>query len=172
METPQNISIEKLSAKAGILICLAFIAYFLLMKYMHLADVPELRCVNFLIQFAGLILTFRYFRSKTHKTIDYIEGISLGFFTAAVSTILFAIFIYVYFSVIDPVLLNTLKESAPMLGQYLSPFSAGLTIVIEGFISGLILSLALMQYYKNDPRHARQEHHEHNTNTNNTIGDR
>ena len=131
------------------------------MKYTNLIGVIELRSLNFAILLIGLILTFRYCRLKSQMHIGYIKGISLGIFTSVVSIVLFALFIYIYFSKVDPLLLQQLRNNAPMMGQYLTPFSAAFTIIVEGGISGLILPFAIMQYYKNDPRYAKQEQQEH-----------
>lgn len=157
MKTLQNISFEKISIKAGIIICAGYIIYFIFMKYMNLLGIAELRSLNFLILLIGLFLTFRYYRLKSQMHIEYLKGLSLGIFTSIISIVLFAIFIFTYFSEIDPPLLQQLKNSAPVIGQYLTPFSAAFTIILEGGISGLIISFALMQYYKNDPSNAKQE---------------
>jgi len=157
MKTQENISFEKVSLVSGILICIVYIAYFLFMIYANLIRITELRAFNFLILLGGLFFTFKYFRSKSKVHIDYLKGISLGILTSAVSIVLFALFIYIYFSEIDPLLLQQLKNNAPLMGQYLTPFSAAFTIIVEGSISGLILSFAIMQYYKNDPGYAKQK---------------
>ncbi len=157
MKKPKSVSFEKLSLKAGVIICFAYVIYFIFMKNMNLLEVTELRSLNFVILLVGLYFTFRYYRMKSQMHIEYLKGISLGFFTSLISIVLFAIFILVYFSKIDPLLLQQLKNNAPVMGQYLTPFSAAFTIIIEGGISGLIISFAIMQYYKNDPSYAKQE---------------
>ena len=157
MKTSNNNSFEGISIKAGIIMCMGYIAYFMLMKYMSLLDIVELRGLNFLILGGGLFLTYRYYKLKTHAPIDYIKGFSLGTFTSLISVALFAIFIYIYFSKIDPPLLEQLRNNSPLMGQYLTPFSAAFTIILEGGISGLVISFAIMQYYKNDPTYAKQE---------------
>ena len=157
MKTSQNISFEKISIKAGIIICIGYIMYFIFMKYMNLLDIAELRSLNFLILIVGLYFTFRYYKMKSQMHIEYLKGLSLGIFTSIISIVLFAIFIFIYFSEIDSQLLQQLKNNAPIMGHYLTPFSAAFTIILEGGISGLIISFAMMQYYKNDPSNAKQE---------------
>jgi len=155
MKVSQNISFEKTSIKAGVIMCIAYITYFVFMKYMNLLDIAELRSLNFLILAGGLFFTYRYFKLRSHGPIDYIKGFTLGILTTLTSVILFAIFIFFYFSEIDLPLLQQLKDNAPVIGQYLTPFSAAFTIILEGGFSGLLISFSIMQYYKNDPSNAK-----------------
>jgi len=120
METPQNISLEKVGIKAGIITCFAYISYFIFMKYANLIEFTELRSLNFVIMLAGLYFTFRYYRLKSKIQIDYFKGILLGIVTSIVSVILFAIFIFIYFKLVDTQLLQQLKNNTPLMGQYLT----------------------------------------------------
>jgi hypothetical protein len=159
MET-KEISVEKLGVISGIFVSIALIAYFILMKYMQLEDVAELRWFNLVIQLGSIIFVIRYFKYKTKRRVEYLEGISLSFLTSAVGAILFAAFIYIYFSN-NPILLLHLKDNAPMMGEYLTPLTASLTVVVEGLTSALILSFVIMQYFKDDPNHVKEEQKSH-----------
>lgn len=146
---PQEISIPKLALKSGILICASFIVYFMIMKYLNLIHVVELRFLNIFILIAGLLSTFRYFRRQTNVlNIVYLEGLFLGVLTTLVSFMLFAVFLYFYFLKVDPDLLLELKDNAMMMGTSLTATSAAASVLIQGACSGLIISFAIMQYYK------------------------
>jgi len=149
METVEKY-IPKLALKAGLLICATLIIYFMLMKYLNLTHVTELRFLNFFILAIGLIMTFRHYRAKTKiLKIRFLDGILIGVFTTFVSAAVFAIFVYFYFLNIDPALIQELKGNTVMLGTgSLTPLYAAITIVIEGICSGVIISFAIMQYYK------------------------
>lgn len=148
-----EISMQKLAIKAGLLIFACLIVYFLLMKYFNLIHIVELRALNFFILLGGIFFTFRYYRLKAKKEIEYLPGLLLGCFISAVSILLFALFVGLYFSLIDPLLLLELKGNSPMMGEYITPLSMVITIIIEGMCSGLIISFSFMQYYQNDYTH-------------------
>ena len=148
LSTPQ-VSIPQLAVKAGVLICISFIIYFMSMKYFNLIHFAELRFLNIFILITGLILTLRYYRQKTNiLNIAYFDGFLLGIITAIASHLFFAVFIYIYFHT-NPESLLVLKGNTVMMGSgSLTPAYAAATVVIEGTFAGLIISFAIMQYYK------------------------
>lgn len=149
----QEISIKTLAFKAGFLTFICLVAYFILMKYLNLIPIIEFRAFNFFILLGGIFFSFRYYKSKTKKRMEYLQGLLLGFSISAISMICFALFAALYFSFVDPLLLKQLKDNSPMLGNYITPFSVALTIILEGMVSGLIFSFALRQYLQNDNTH-------------------
>src|ERR1035437_2694438 len=140
-------SIQQLGIKTGLVISLLLIAYFLMMKELHLVQIIEFRFLNFIIFLGGIIYAYRKYK-EPNKNIEYMSGMGLGLVTTASSVIPFVLFIYVYFSFINPTLLMELKSNSVMMGQYISASSAAGTVLIEGMCSGLILSFVMMQYYK------------------------
>ncbi|MDP1725248.1 MAG: hypothetical protein Q8M15_00590 [Bacteroidota bacterium] len=153
METTE-ISTRKLAIKAGLLTFAGFVVYFMFMNYMNLLQIIELRVLNFFILSGGIFFAFRYYKSVTKKKFEYLQGLIFGCTISAVSLVLFALFAGLYFSQIDPLLLMQLKNNAPMMGAYITPFTVVITIMIEGMCSGLIISFALMQFYQNDATHS------------------
>jgi hypothetical protein len=152
MET-QKISSQRLAIITGLYICGAMILYFMLMAFFGLAAISELRFLNFVIAGAGAAIAIKYYNRRTESHIRYLEGLNLCFTAILASALFFAVFIFFYFSVVDPALLNVIKTDAPMMGKYLTPFSASISVIAEGIVSGLILSFALMQYFKDDALH-------------------
>ena len=148
MSTPQ-LSIPKLAVKAAVRICISFIVYFMMMKYLNLIHITSLRFLNIFILIGGLFATYRYYRAQTKiLNIEYFDGILLGILTSIASFIFFAIFIYISFRA-EPALLQVLKGNTIMMGfGSLTPAYAAATVIIEGTFSGLIISFAIMQYYK------------------------
>jgi hypothetical protein len=120
------------------------------MKYLDLLYITELRFLNIFILITGLIVTFRYYRKQTNVlNVPYFEGLGLGVLTSFVSFALFAVFIYYYFLEVDPALLQSLKGNTVMLGNTsMTAFYTAATVVLQGMVSGLIVSFAIMQYYK------------------------
>ncbi len=145
----QKISVPSLAVKSGLLISVVFVLYFLLMKALGLLHVTEYRFLNVLILIAGLVITFRNYMSETAaSTISYLNGLVLGVLTSLSAFITFTIFIFIYFTFIDPEILLKIGESAVMLGNSPSAVYASIAVMVEGFTSGLIISFILMQYYK------------------------
>jgi hypothetical protein len=153
MET-KKLSIERTAIVAGLFISIAMTLYFIIMAAAGFAHVAELRFLNFVIAGAGAAAAIKYFNNKTNRHIQYLEGLTLSFVAIAVSSVLFSLFIFFYFSQINPGLLNVIRTDAPMMGKYLTPFSASVAVIAEGVVAGLVLSFTLMQYFKDDTLHS------------------
>jgi hypothetical protein len=152
MET-SKISIQKLAIKWGGLIFICLVAYFMFMKYMNLIHIIEFRALNFLILVGGIFMGMRNYKLLKKKKMEYLQGLMLGILISAVSAITFALFIGIYFSQIDSLLLEQLKGNALILGVYITPFSSMVTIVLEGMFSGMMISFSLIPYFQNDKTH-------------------
>ena len=150
-------SIKNLELKAGLLTCAALIIFFLFMKYVDLIQIVELRCMNFLILLAGVNLAFRYHRRQTVANVEYFSGFFFGFFTALFAVIPFALFVFIYLWKIDPSLVIGLRSNSLFMGIEITPEKAGITTMIEGIISGVLISFILMQYYRSGFRNPIKE---------------
>lgn len=142
-----------LAIKAGILTFLSFVIYFMFMKYMNLIHIMELRALNIFILFSGIHFAFKYYKRVTQKQITYLEGYILGCSITAISVISFALFSFLYFQFIDPEQIQNLKGNSPMLGINITPITIVITLIIEGLISGMILSFSVVQYIQKDSSH-------------------
>lgn len=152
-KAPKNNTMEKWAIVTGIIMCICYIIYFLIMESMGLADVPEYRILNLVIQVTAIAVSIKLYKTAAKGNFSYLEGFAIGCFSSFVSVILFAGFMYVYLLKINPQLLAALMNSSSMLGKYATPFSAAITITIEGCISGLLISFACMQLFKDDALH-------------------
>jgi hypothetical protein len=81
----------------------------------------------------------------------------LGGITTAASVIPFVLFIYLYFSQIDPLLLLLLKDNILFMGEQISPARAAASTMVEGICSGVIISFMMMQYFKSGFRRRKKE---------------
>jgi hypothetical protein len=149
MET-KEISIAKLGSVTGLLIAAGLIIYFLLMKAVGLAHVVGLRAFNLVILLGGLMLMYNYYRAHTKDKVNYFPGIGLGAVAIAVSVVLFSGFMFIYFSQIDPGLLEEIRHRNPHTANILTPFTSAFEVACEGIGSGAMLVFSLMQYYKGD----------------------
>ena len=150
-------SIKNLELKAGLLTCAALIIFFLFMKYVDLIQIVELRCINFFILLAGVNIAFRYHRRQAGANVEYFSGFFFGFFTALFAVIPFALFVFIYLWKIDPSLIIGLRSNSLFMGIEVTPEKAGITVMIEGIVSSVLISFILMQYYRSESRNPIKE---------------
>jgi hypothetical protein len=137
-----------LELKFGLLTCVALICFFLFMQFVDLIQIVELRCLNFLILLGGVNLAFLYYRRQGEANVEYFSGFFFGFYTALFAVIPFALFVFVYLWKIDPSLVVGLKSNSLFMGIEVTPEKAAITTMIEGIVSGVLISFILMQYYR------------------------
>lgn len=145
-DAKKEIKIERVAVKYGIATAIGFIAYFLLMRALGLAQIIELRALNFVILSVGIFLAIRYERNKDPE-FAYLKGLATGISTAGVSLIIFCVFLAIYLDVLDPAFMQQIKEHE-MFGEMLNPYIASVAVLFEGILSGFLISFILMQYFK------------------------
>jgi len=144
-----KVSIEGVGIKAGVMIWISLLIYFILMKSSSLIESELAWAFNAVIIGAGLMLMYRYYRTKTQLTVDYLPGLTLGIITTVVSVLLFSLTVYFWLIRLDVAILELLKKNSLFMGgEAVTPFKVAASIVIEGGCTGLLISFMLMQYYK------------------------
>lgn len=138
---------------SGLLIFAGMVLYFLLMKFAGFAHIPELRFLNVLLAATGAAGAVMYYNRHSGKHIKYLNGLLLGFSSIMIGSVLFAVFIFTYFTLVDPALLAVISTDAPITGIHISPFTTAISVTAEGAVSGFIISFILMQYFKDDELH-------------------
>lgn len=123
----------------------ALLIYFLLMKLLHLATVVELRFLNLLILFMGIRFFLLRLKRENNGSLEYLQSLAYGFIVSVFTSTFFSLFIFLYLSFIDNGMLEYLKLNQPF-GEYLTPGSAALVLILEGCASGAIISFALVQF--------------------------
>jgi hypothetical protein len=151
MET--KLKLETHGIKIGLLVSAFLIAYFLLMKVVGLLHILELRLLNFVFVACGVVMAIKSYKDHYGGRINYGEGFALGSLVSAVAVFTFAIFLAVYLN-IDHEFLRYVQKNA-LMGGYLTPVTAAAGVSLEGISSGVIFSLASMQYFK---RYQREAH--------------
>ena len=121
------------------------IMYFLLMKLLGFETVVELRFINFIILLGGLRLFILRLKKENNAALEYLSSLAYGFLVSVLTTVFFAVFIFLYLSFIDKGMMEHLKVNQPF-GEYLTPGSAFLVLILEGCSSGAIISFALVQF--------------------------
>jgi len=140
----KNSSFERTAEIFGLFTSIGLILLFVIMKLVGLAEIVELRALNFFIMAAGIIFALKRYKANTaHFT--YLNGLALGLFVAVVGSIIFAIFVFIYTSFLDPAFMDYLIVTQPF-GRYLNPYMVSVAIIIEGIGSGLILAFIVINY--------------------------
>lgn len=142
------ISLGRTGFFAGLLTSLFLIIYFLLMRILDLTGNPLAWGVNFIILLLGINYCYLYYRRKTEPNIDYLPGMQLGSEVAAVSVVIYTLFIYFYFLSINPQSLANLNGNLLFMSEQATPLRAAFATFIEGISSGIVVSFILMQYYR------------------------
>jgi len=139
-----NLSVEKVAIKHGLIIFISLVAYFLFMKLVGLFEIHELRGLNFFILFAGVWKALTHFKKKSN--LEYFEGIGLGSLTAIIGVVPFAVFMFFYLQADTQFMANIVANEA--FGRYMNPYVLTFLIAFEGGISGVLVSFGMMQYLK------------------------
>ncbi len=136
--------IDKNVLKHGAMLFVGLLTYFLLMRLLGLTDRYDFRIFNGVIQIAIVYLAIRSYAKKKPAEFGYLSGTMTGILTSLVGVAPFAFFQMVYLY-LDAPFLETIRESAPVVGPYVNPFSGGIIVFVEGMAVGLILSYICMR---------------------------
>ncbi len=148
MEENRKLSkIQKIALKHGILMMLALVGFFFLMKAFGLEHHLELRALNLLILFSFIYTALTTYKKQNNDQLPYLAGIQLGMLTSVIGAVSFALLVFLYVTVLVPDFMVEIREQEPF-GQILNPYIVALTIVIEGSFSGFLASYASLQYLR------------------------
>src|SRR5690349_16528943 len=90
-------SIRSIGFKYGLFTGAAFIVYFLIMQALGLVQYSELRFLQYVFLPIGIWAGLAEVRKRIHKhRINYLPGLGTGFWITAISSALFALFIWIY----------------------------------------------------------------------------
>lgn len=145
---------EKISFKWGFVSFLGLSIYFILMKFLGLIHIPELRLLNAAILFIGIFLSIKESKESL-QDFNYLTGIGTGVITGFFASTLFSIFGLVYLTLIDPAFIESIRQNE-LFGIYMNKYGAVVQIFIEGSASACLMSFAAMQYLKK-PRLSEQQ---------------
>ena len=126
---------------------LALVGFFFLMKAFGLEHNLELRALNLIILSSFVYAALKIYKKQKNGHLPYLMGIRLGLLTSAAGVIPFAALVFFYVSVISPDFMVDIKNEEPF-GEYLNPFVVSFTIILEGMISGFLVSYASLQYLR------------------------
>ncbi|HEX9651540.1 MAG TPA: DUF4199 domain-containing protein [Cyclobacteriaceae bacterium] len=137
-------SIESISVRFGLLTTVGLLAYFLIMKFVGLVHIVELRTLNFLVLVIGIYKALKAFQKNNEQPMGYLQGWGIGCLTSSVAVLPFALFIFIYLQ-LDPALMEYIRNRDEF-GRFLNPYMLAFVIAFEGIVSGLVLTFILLQW--------------------------
>jgi len=141
-------AIPTYALRFGALTSVFLIAYFLLAGWLDFQHIPSLRYFNIFFLMGGVFLALRQFhRDDQTRHTNYLNGFLTGMGVAFVSGVIFSAFVYTFFSWIAPEMGMAVQAAMPFKG--ITPALMSLIILLEAVLSGVMVSFAAMQFYKN-----------------------
>ncbi len=128
----------------GLRIAAGLTGFFLIMKLVGLSHIVELRLLNLIILSGGVYAALSRFQ-KTHDELNYFRGLITGVTTAAIGSLVFAFFLFLYMK-LDTDMMQFIIENEPM-GRYMNPYIASFIVALEGVFSGILVTFVLMNYF-------------------------
>ncbi|MCW3085309.1 MAG: hypothetical protein JWP12_2675 [Bacteroidetes bacterium] len=158
-----SISMEKRGLIIGIIIAFTLAAYFLVMQALNLAQMIELRFFNVLIIAGGICYGIVSLKNKLDEEEFYLKGLAQGIIISAFAVIFFALFISIYLSYFDTLLLEEIKTKTAY--KQLDGTTIFVSIFMEGMASGAIITFAAMQYLKSVGTEGKRAYHKESETT-------
>jgi len=135
-----------ISIRTGLLMLGGFVLFFLLMYVLGLGHVSELRLFNGVIHLVCMSMAVRaYYHLHPENKENYVTGVIQGMSASIIGVLGFASFITIMLT-IDPSLMAAIRNKSNF-GAALTPFMAGVFIVTEGIVVGLVGSYLVTRMY-------------------------
>ncbi|WP_345225845.1 DUF4199 domain-containing protein [Hymenobacter koreensis] len=148
------LSPEKNGIRYGLFTSVGMIAYFLLASIIGWADRIEYSFLNGIVLAIGVCMAISNYKRARHDRMPYLHGFGTGIITSAVASVVFGLFLIIYM-VVNPNFVEQLRAQ-DLFGFDLSVTIAFLAVLLQGVMSGMIISLVAMQYFKS-PDHKPME---------------
>jgi hypothetical protein len=134
------------SRKHSFILTACFIIVFLIARILGIAELTEIRFVNYVIAFFVCYDAIKKVYIRNNNEVEYFTGLSIGIITVILGQLWYSILFFIYLK-IDYVFANELLKQIPQ--NIISPvFSTAVLLFLEGFGLSPVISLALMQYFK------------------------
>ncbi len=135
---------KHIALRYGLWMFLGFTGFFLLMHLLNLSQNYYLRVFNGVIHVGFLWMALRaWYREQHGPSDDYTSGVVMGMVTSLAGVLPFTIFM-VLFLAYNPSFLTNIQTQSP-IGQYFTPVTASLFILVEGIAMSLILSYIMVR---------------------------
>ena len=136
-----------LPIRFGLVTSAVLIAYFLILRAFSLHENPWLRLANGVFMCLGIYFAIKTYKSISGDEFSYINGTKTALITGFIATVIFTVFMAIYMYQIDSEFAAGILKTWG-LEYELGTFMLLLTILIMGFATTLVLTLAFMQLLK------------------------
>lgn len=113
-------------------------------------DQIEAGTLDIVILAVGVTLAIKRYKKAKGDHMQYLSGFGTGILTALIASVLLGIFFWLLGSISQAAVQQI--EARDLFGADLGVLIGGLGIILLGTMSGVIVSLVAMQYYKS-PEH-------------------
>lgn len=128
---------KKIAIKYGALMFAGFTGFFLAMHLLGQSQNYNLRIFNGIIHIGLIALAIREYRKANPETLaNYVSGVAMGMYASLIGVVGFVIFMVLYL-IGDNEFLAYIQASVP-IGEYITPITASLFILVEGVAVSLI----------------------------------
>ena len=150
-----SITYQKVSIKYGVIVGIVHMVYFLLMWALGLTNIVELSFFSGIFLVVGIVVAISNFKRAKNGVIEYFQGLGIGATVGVVSSVILAIFLMIFVSLMDTEYLESLQASA-LFPESLSQLSLFVITIVYGTVPGVIIGFIAMQWFKN-PDHTMSE---------------
>ena len=118
-------------------------------------DKIEAGTLDLVILAAGVVLAIKRFKKARGNHMSYLQGFGTGIITALVASVLLAVFFWLLGG-ISKGAMNSVEriQARDLFGADLGVLIGGLGIILMGSMTGVIVSLIAMQYFKSPDHQA------------------
>lgn len=148
--------VRSFTYRYALIIFIAFVAFFFILKLLGWEKITELRLLNLVIA--------AYFSNKLAKKNisilkkEYLDNFASILFSNLIAVFLCAISLFLYVTWWNTSLIYSIGNGF-FLGKDLSLAEVCIAITIEGAASSIIIALIVMQYWKNVKYSRRKKYH-------------
>ncbi|NME66967.1 DUF4199 family protein [Flammeovirga aprica] len=135
----------KIIIKYASFMFVGYLLLFLIMKFLNLYHIIELRALNFVIHAGGIFYAFKEMQKENPSDFGYLSGFLNGMRITLLSAIPFAFFMMFYLTFIEPEFLQYLRETA-LSGAYITKGKLFIGLCAEALGSGILISYIAMRY--------------------------
>ncbi|MBF9238852.1 DUF4199 domain-containing protein [Hymenobacter sp. BT683] len=144
-----SITPENNGLRLGILTAIVLMAYTGIAALAGFLDQIEAGTLDLVILAVGVVLAIKRFKKSRGNRMSYLQGFGTGIVTAIVASVLLAIFFWLLGGLSKGVMGSVERiQARDLFGADLGILIGGLGIILLGSMTGVIVSLIAMQYYK------------------------
>ncbi len=160
-------SVGKIAFKWGLITGLIMIVYSVIINMSGQIGNQALSSVSYLFLIIGIFMAHKEFKNSGDGFMSYGKGLGLGTLTTLIAAVLSAIFSYIYMTMIDPTIMDVIRDqqimemegrgmsdaqieqSLSMMESFMSPGFISIVAVFIVTLVGFILSLIITAFTKN-----------------------